>query len=271
MTPALHAAIEAVLFLADEPVSVDDLAVALELTADETRALVNATAAALAADGRGIEIRQVGDGYRMFTSDTARQAVERFVTAGRAGRLTQAALETLAVIAYKQPITRSQIGEIRGVNVDAAVRNLVARGLVTEAGRDATGTQGMLYVTTHVFLERLGIRSLDELVPLTEFLNVGDTPDEPAADAIGDARRRIAEHSSQMRFDDPMPAPTGQMRQADMVADALTDDLDAAAQNAIARLRNALAAMDALDKPDIADTADDDVDAINPIEDVRGG
>jgi segregation and condensation protein B len=257
VNPTTHAELEAVLFLADEPVNVDDLAVALDLTIAETRDAIASLGRELAHTHRGVEIRQVGDGYRMFTADTARHAVERFVTAGRAGRLTQAALETLAVIAYKQPITRSQIGEIRGVNVDAAVRNLVSRGLVAEAGRDATGGQGILYVTTTVFLERLGIRSLDELVPLTEFLNVDDAPDEPAADAIHDARRRIAEQSSQMRFDDPMPAPQGQSRQADMVTDALTDDLDAAAQHAISRLRNALAAMDALDRNDSADDADE--------------
>lgn len=271
MNPDIQAQIEAVLFLADEPVSADDLAVALELTADETREAVHATADMFANQGRGLEIRQVGDGFRLFTADVARAAVERFVTAGRAGRLTQAALETLAVIAYKQPITRSQIGEIRGVNVDAAVRNLVTRGLVAEAGRDPGGTQGILYVTTHVFLERLGIKSLDELVPLTTFLNVGDTPDEPAADAIQDARRRIAEQSSQMRFDDPMPAPTGQMRQTDMVTDALTDDLDAAAQNAISRLRNALAAMDAAEPRDAVDDNGEDAQTSQADEDVRGG
>jgi segregation and condensation protein B len=260
MTSTKQAELEAVLFLADEPVGVDDLAVALDLTAEETRQAVVTLKIALAAESRGLEIRQVGTGWRMFTADVARPAVERFVTAGRAGRLTQAALETLAVIAYKQPITRSQIGEIRGVNVDAAVRNLVSRGLVAEAGRDSTGGQGILYVTTTVFLERLGISSLDELVPLTEFLNVEDAPDEPAADAIQDARRRIAEQSAQMRFDEPMAAPLNQPRQTDMVTDALTDDLDAAAKNAIGRLRHALAAMDALDAKDDDDPGGAEID-----------
>lgn len=250
MTPEKQAELEAVLFLADEPVSVNDLALALDLSPEDTQATVKALTGTYKADKRGVEIRKVGDGWRMFTAELARPAIERFVTAGRAGRLTQAALETLAVIAYKQPITRTQIGEIRGVNVDAAVRNLVTRGLVAEAGRDASGGQGILYITTTVFLERLGIASLDDLVPLTEFLYAENAPDEPAADAIQDARRRIAQQSLQMRFDEPMAAPRNSPRQADMVTDALTDDLDAAAQNAISRLRNALAAMDALDADD---------------------
>lgn len=250
MTPEKMAELEAVLFLADEPVSEEDLALALDLTVPQTHETVGSLAASLTAQHRGLEIRQVGVGWRMFTAERARPAIERFVTAGRAGRLTQAALETLAVIAYKQPITRTQIGEIRGVNVDAAVRNLVTRGLVAEAGREASGGQGMLYVTTNVFLERLGIASLNDLVPLTEFLDAENAPDEPAPDAIQDARRRIQEQSMQMRFDEPMAAPRNQPRQADMVTDALTDDLDAAAQHAISRLRNALAAMDALDADD---------------------
>lgn len=250
MTPEKLAELEAVLFVADEPVGVDDLALALDLSVEDTRATLTALTQALSTDQRGVEIRQVANGWRMFSAERARPAIERFVTAGRAGRLTQAALETLAVIAYKQPITRSQIGEIRGVNVDAAVRNLVTRGLVAEAGRDASGGQGMLYVTTTVFLERLGIASLDALVPLTEFLHADSAPDEPAPDAIQDARRRIAAQSVQMRFDEPMAAPRNQPRQVDMVTDALSDDLDAAAQHAIGRLRTALAAMDAFDGND---------------------
>jgi len=252
-----QAELEAVLFLADEPVSVADLAVALDLDLPATTATITSLRATFIAQQRGLEIRQVGDGWRMFTAEVSRSAVERFVTAGRAGRLTQAALETLAVIAYKQPITRGQIGEIRGVNVDAAVRNLVSRGLVAEAGRDALGGQGILYVTTTMFLERLGVTSLDELVPLTDFLDLDAAPDEPAAGAIQDARRRIAEQSTQMRFDEPMAAPNNRPRQTDMVTDALTDDLDAAAQSAISRLRHALAAMDALDANDINDDAVD--------------
>jgi len=261
VTPEKQAELEAVLFLADEPVSVDDLALALDLSVEDTRTTVMSLTAAYTAAKRGVEIRQVGNGWRMFTAELARPAIERFVTAGRAGRLTQAALETLAVIAYKQPITRTRIGEIRGVNVDAAVRNLATRGLVAEAGRDASGGQGILYVTTTVFLERLGIASLDDLVPLTEFLYAENAPDEPAPDAIQDARRRIAQQSAQMRFDEPMAAPRNQVRQADMVTDALTDDLDAAAQHAISRLRNALAAMDALDTDDNNDAATAATDA----------
>lgn len=257
MNPVMRAGLEAVLFLADEPVTPTDLAVALDCDVDTATDAVLALRHELAEDERGIELRQVGEGWRMFTSELARPAVERFVTAGRAGRLTQAALETLAVIAYKQPITRGQIGEIRGVNVDAAVRNLVARGLVVEAGRDTTGGQGVLYATTTTFLERLGIRSLDDLVPLTAFLDVDEAPDEPAADAIHDARKRIAEQSAQMRFDEPMAAPLGQPRQPDMVTDALSDDLDAAAQHAINRLRKALAAMDALDRPEALEDSPD--------------
>jgi segregation and condensation protein B len=181
-----------VLFLADEPVELSVLAEVLEHDPEEVARVVEQLADEYAAAGRGIEVRHAAGGWRMYTAPVARPVVERWALAGRTGRLTQAALETLAVIAYKQPISRLDISDIRGVNADGAVRSLVARGLVADVGRDQGPGQAVLYGTTTTLLERLGIDSLDELPPLTDFLPEAPAPDEPELGTLKEVRRRLA-------------------------------------------------------------------------------
>ena len=167
--PPLQAALEAVLLVTDEPVPAVTLAQVTERPTEE----VEQTLAELAADyvdaGRGFELRNVAGGWRLYTRADCAPFVERFVLDGQSARLTQAALETLAVIAYRQPVTRGRVGAVRGVNVDGVIRTLLARGLITESGQDED-TGGNLYRTTPLLLERLGVQSLDELPSLAPLL-----------------------------------------------------------------------------------------------------
>jgi segregation and condensation protein B len=248
--------LEAILFLADEPVQVADLAEVLEVDDDEVHAELEALADRYAADGRGIEIRRAAGGWRMYSAAGARPVLERWALAGRTGRLTQAALETLAVIAYKQPISRQDIGDIRGVNADGAVRSLVARGFVTEVGRDDGPGQALLYGTTTHFLERLGLEQLDDLPPLTDFMPEAPAPDEPELGAIRDVRRRLAAGEELATRADPgtntgpdagdeeeaLPTPTAVTRSSDQHMDDLTGQLERAARSAVDRLREAVSA-----------------------------
>ena len=167
--PSLGAALEALLLLADEPMTVLELASAVRRPADDVAAVLAGLAEQYVADGRGFELREIAGGWRFYTAGSCSDLVQRYVHDGQQARLTQAALETLAVIAYRQPITRSRVSAVRGVNVDGVVRTLVARGLVAESGSD--GESGAhLYVTTSHFLERMGISTLAELPPLAEHL-----------------------------------------------------------------------------------------------------
>jgi segregation and condensation protein B len=128
-------------------------------------------------DGRGFDLRNVAGGWRYYTREELAPVVERFVLDGQQARLTQAALETLAVVAYKQPVSRARVSAIRGVNVDGVMRTLVARGLVEEAGQDPE-TTATLYRTTGYFMERIGVTSLSELPELAPFLpDLGDLDD----------------------------------------------------------------------------------------------
>ena len=167
--PPVRAAIEAVLLVVDEPVAEVTLAQVVERPTDEVRQLLLELAADYDEAGRGFELRHVSGGWRLYTRTECAPYVERFVRDGQQARLTQAALETLAVVAYRQPVSRSRVAGIRGVNVDAVMRTLVSRGLVTEAGSE-TETGAVLYATTPMFLERLGLTSLDELPPLRDHL-----------------------------------------------------------------------------------------------------
>lgn len=167
--PSLAAAIEALLLLADEPMTVVDLAAATRQPQDEVEAVVRALSAEYTEQGRGFDLREVAGGWRYYSRAECSPVVERFVLDGQQARLTQASLETLAVIAYRQPITRGRISAVRGVNVDGVIRTLLSRGLIEEAGHD--GESGAhLYRTTSYFLERMGISSLDDLPPLAEHL-----------------------------------------------------------------------------------------------------
>jgi segregation and condensation protein B len=178
--PPLSAALEAVLLVTDEPVPPVTLAQVVERPTDEVERTLTALAADYAAQGRGFELRAVAGGWRLYTRPDCAPYVERFVLDGQSARLTQAALETLAVIAYRQPVTRARVSAVRGVNVDGVVRTLLARGLITESGQDPE-TSGVLYRTTPLLLERLGLQSLEELpslaplLPELEDLDLGPT------------------------------------------------------------------------------------------------
>jgi segregation and condensation protein B len=165
----LRPALEAVLMVADQPLDEYSLATAVgHPVADVVQAL-SGLAQEYDEAGRGFELRNVAGGWRFYTREEFAPVVERFVLEGQQARLTQAALETLAVVAYKQPVSRSRVSAIRGVNVDGVMRTLLTRGLVEEAGTDAE-TGAHLYRTTGYFLERIGVTSLDQLPELAPFL-----------------------------------------------------------------------------------------------------
>jgi segregation and condensation protein B len=166
---SLAAVLEAVLFVVDAPVTSGQLASGLQRTVAEIDAALAELAGTLDAEGRGIELRTVAGGVRLYSRPEYADAVAGFLLDGQRGKLSQAGLETLAVIAYRQPVTRARISAIRGVNVDGVVRTLVARGLIVETGADAE-TGGGLYCTTGLFLEKLGLQSLEELPSLAPLL-----------------------------------------------------------------------------------------------------
>jgi segregation and condensation protein B len=168
-TPELAALVEAVLLVADEPVPAGTLAQIVERGTDEVQDALAQLARTYDEQGRGFELREVGGGWRYTTRADCAPWVERFVRDGQQARLTQAALETLAVVAYRQPVTRARVSAVRGVNVDGVVRTLVSRGLLAEAGQDAD-TGGTLYVTTPLLLQKLGLRSLHDLPSLAPLL-----------------------------------------------------------------------------------------------------
>jgi segregation and condensation protein B len=186
--PDLRPALEAVLMVADQPLDHLTLASAVGHPADDVVAALGSLAEEYAATGRGFELRNVAGGWRYYTREEYAGVVERFVLDGQQARLTRAALETLAVVAYKQPVSRARVSAIRGVNVDGVMRTLVSRGLVEEAGHDAEST-AVLYRTSGYFLERIGVASLDELpelAPLLPDLGDLDDPDEQPAETLAE-------------------------------------------------------------------------------------
>jgi segregation and condensation protein B len=189
--PQLRRALEAILLVVEEPVEAHTLAQVLEAPTEEVTGALQTLRAEYVDDGRGFVLREVGGGWRLYTDPGAAVYVERFVLQGRSGRLSQAALETLAIVAYKQPVTRSQISEIRGVDADGAIRSLIARGLIEEVGRDPSPGQPLLYATSSRFLERLGLRSIDDLPPLPELTPGGPLPPEPGPGEYKTARRQL--------------------------------------------------------------------------------
>jgi segregation and condensation protein B len=170
-------ALEAVLMVVEEPVDEVMLASALGVPVQRVEGLLAELASEYDADGRGFELRHVAGGWRIYSRPEHAAVVERFLLDGQTARLTQAALETLAIVAYRQPVSRARVGAVRGVNVDAVMRTLVSRGLVEEAGNDPE-TGAVLYRTTQYFLHRIGLRSLDELPALAPFLPEIDALDE---------------------------------------------------------------------------------------------
>jgi segregation and condensation protein B len=167
--PGLRASLEAILLVVDEPVAEVVLAQVLERPREEVSRELTDLAASYQAEGRGFELREVAGGWRFYTREECAPVVERFVRDGQEVRLTQAALETLAVVAYRQPVSRSRVSAVRGVNCDGVMRTLTLRGLVEEAGTEHE-TGAILYRTTGYFLERLGLASLADLPELAPFL-----------------------------------------------------------------------------------------------------
>jgi len=167
--PSLRMSLEAVLLVADEPVSTELLAGLTRQPEAEVAAGLHGLASEYTAQERGFDLREVAGGWRLYTRDECAAVVERFVTDGQEIRLTQAALETLAVVAYRQPVSRARVSAVRGVNCDGVMRTLVLRGLVEEAGTDPE-TGAILFQTTSYFLERLGLARLSDLPDLAPFL-----------------------------------------------------------------------------------------------------
>ncbi len=168
--PPLLQALEALLFVSDEPVAAVVLAQALGVERREAEELCEDLARSYEERGAGLVLRSVAGGWRLATHPDAAPVVEQYVLASRHARLTKAALETLSIVAYKQPVTRHQISSIRGVNSDGVLRALADRGLVAEVGREETPGRPVLYGTTPEFLERLGLPSLAALPPLAPLL-----------------------------------------------------------------------------------------------------
>jgi segregation and condensation protein B len=173
-------AVEAVLMVVEEPVDEITVASALGLTVERVRNVLTELAEEYAKAGRGFELRQVAGGWRMYSRAEYAPVVERFMVDGQTARLTQAALETLAIVAYRQPVSRSRVGAVRGVNVDGVMRTLVSRGLVEEDGQDPE-TGAVLYRTTRFFLHQIGLTGLDELPALAPFLPEVDVLEELGA------------------------------------------------------------------------------------------
>lgn len=205
-------AIEAILMVADSPVEPGILAQLLEMSPVVIEQLCDQLSAEYRESDRGFVVTRVAGGYRYQSHADLAPYVERFVLEGQSARMSAAALETLAIVAYKQPVSRAQIASIRGVNADGVMRTLQQRGVITEVGRDPGPGQAVLYGTTPLFLERLGVDTLADLPSLADFvpgaevmealehsLQVGPvthaqaSDDSPASAATGDAQAAVAE------------------------------------------------------------------------------
>jgi segregation and condensation protein B len=187
-----HRAIEAILMVADQPIEEHLLAQLLEISPDRVIELCEELSEGYAAEGRGFVVVRVAGGFRFQSHPDLAPYVERFVLEGQSSRISTAALETMAIIAYKQPISRHQVSSIRGVNVDGVVRTLTQRGLIEEVSRDPGPGNAVMFGTTPMFLERLGLASLAELPPLAQFV-----PGADVVEALEDG----------LRFDSDDPAP----------------------------------------------------------------
>ncbi|GMA39642.1 SMC-Scp complex subunit ScpB [Mobilicoccus caccae] len=179
MPGGARTAIEAVVMVVEEPVTEETIARTLEITPQEATAHLQSLAGEYDDQGRGFSLRRTGAGWRVYSRAEYAPVVERFVLEGQRAKLSQAALETLAVVAYRQPVSRARISAVRGVSVDGVVRTLTTRGLIEEVGTDAEHG-AVLYGTTDYFLTRLGLGSLSELPALAPYLPEGHAVDEIA-------------------------------------------------------------------------------------------
>lgn len=203
----LAAALESMLLVVDSPAMPAILADALGVPTARVETMLRTMSADLTERGSGIDLRYAGDGWRFYTRTEFAPYVERLLQGGARSKLTQAALETLAVIAYRQPLTRARISAVRGVNVDGVIRSLLARGLVTEAGVDAD-SGATTYATTELFLERLGLASLSDLPPLAPLLPDVDVIDDITESLEADPRfARMDRSTSSSGSTAPAPDP----------------------------------------------------------------
>ena len=198
----LGAALEALLLVVDTPVTVDQLAAATDQPAYRVAAKLQVMADELATRESGIDLREAAGGWRMYTRARFAPYVERLLLDGARSKLTRAALETLAVVAYRQPVTRARVSAVRGVNVDAVMRTLLARGLITEAGVDPD-SGAVTFATTELFLERLGLTSLTDLPDIAPLL--------PDVDVIDDLSETLSEEPRFMKLNGGAPAADAPM------------------------------------------------------------
>jgi segregation and condensation protein B len=199
----LGAVLEALMLVVDTPVPVDALAVAIEQPAYRVAAKLRLMADELAARDSGIDLREAGGGWRMYTRARYAPYVERLLLDGARSKLTRAALETLAVVAYRQPVTRVRVSAVRGVNCDAVMRTLLARGLITESGADED-TGAVTFATTELFLERLGLSSLADLpdiAPLLPDIDVIDDISESLDDEPRFVKLGVVPNNQSLAFD----------------------------------------------------------------------
>ena len=191
--------VEAILFATPEPVRVHDIAAAFGAPTDEVLEVVDALRRSYEERGSGLEVRRIGDAFRIYTRDELADAVGHFANRSKVGRLSRPALETLSIVAYRQPVTRGEIARIRGVNVDSVLQTLTERGLVAEVGRDPGPGRAPLFGTTPLFLEKIGLGSVSELPPLASFA--------PDAQVAADIERALAARPVQEALDvDTTPA-----------------------------------------------------------------
>jgi segregation and condensation protein B len=254
----MRRALEAVLMVSDEPLPVLTLARAVGRPTGDVSAALTELSGEYTEQGRGFDLREVGGGWRYYTREDTAPYVERFVLDGQQARLTQAALETLAVVAYKQPVSRARVSAIRGVNVDGVMRTLISRGLVEEAGAD-TESQATLYRTTSYFLERMGMQSLDDLPELAPYLpEMEDMEDELAAQAASAVEAETAAAAAETEVPEAEVAP-----EAD---EAITSDVGAAEADP----EVASAAAEAVDVAAADEDEDDEQDEADAVDSLDG-
>ena len=212
----LKGALEALLLVSSDPVSASQLAAALDATPGEVASLLAELSVEYTEANRGFQLREVAGGWRLFTHPAWHDRVEAYVLSWDTQKLSQAALETLAVIAYHQPVTREMVKGIRGVNSDGVISSLADKGLIREVGRDTERGGAILYGTTNAFLEKFGLRSTRDLPDLEQF-----APDEQARQFI---RERLSGRSIQSTLDE---VSDDLDEERDLIDDAAEDDPDA--------------------------------------------
>lgn len=209
---AIRGAIEALLFVSDEPVASLRLSKILDVSQSDVDSALKKLSAEYADQDRGFQLREVAGGWRLYTHPAYHEQVEEYVLSWDTRRLSQAALEALAVIAYHQPVARQGVNAIRGVNSEAVISSLIEKGLVREAGRDKNAGNAILYGTTRAFLERFGLKDLSELPPLEEF-----APDPETERSI---RERLnALEGSVLDIDEDLATPDTDEDEVDDIAE----------------------------------------------------